>query len=647
MLTPLVSVLLLLGLLITLFGAVRRVRLWRRGRPFAVNVWAGLSSIRRRYLVDLHHVVARDKATAHMHVATAGGFAAAMVMLCIIYLLGINSKAMHLLALIACAVMLLGAQLVARRRWQALPHLSTGPWMRLPKSLNVFAGTFLLVSALGLFGIDSLPSILLVLLGIAMAAGMAEMLLGLTWGGPMKHAFAGALHLAFHSRSERFGGGQSTGLKPLDLTEPHLGVAKPTDFHWNQLLGFDACVQCGRCEKVCPAFAAGQPLNPKKLIQDMVVGMTGGSTATYHGSAHPGQEQQPGQQAREKGGCVGPEQSLFESLLNPETIWSCTTCRACVEECPMMIEHVDAIVDLRRYLTLEQGATPGKGPDILENLIATDNPNGNPPLQRHNWAVDLHIPLLSEVKQTDVLLWAGDGAFDMRNQRTLRALVALLRRANVDFAMLGNEELDCGDLARRLGDEATFQGLAKANVKTLNQYTFRRIVTADPHAFHLLKNEYPDFAGNYDVWHHTQLLAELVDQGSLKLEPVHGQSVTYHDPCYLGRYNGGYEASRSLLRAIGIEIKEMERSGYRSRCCGGGGGAPVTDVAGQRRIPDMRMDDVRETGAEIVVVACPQCSLMLEGVIAPRPEVQDIAELLLEALPKQVKHFQVGEVEAS
>ncbi|MGR5145303.1 (Fe-S)-binding protein [Photobacterium alginatilyticum] len=643
MLTPLVSVLLLLGLLITLFGAVRRVRLWRRGKPFAVNVWAGLSSIPRRYLGDLHNVVAREKATAHMHVATAGGFVAAMVMLSIIYLLGINSGAMHLLALIACMVMLLGAQLVAGRRRSAPAHLSTGPWVRLPKSLNVFAGTFLLVSLFGLFGIDTLPSILLVLLGVAMIAGMGEMLLGMTWGGPMKHAFAGALHLAFYPRPERFGGGQSTGLRPLDLTEPHLGVDKPTDFHWNQLLGFDACVQCGRCEKACPAFAAGQPLNPKKLIQDMVVGMTGGSTASYHGSAHPGQEPRLG----EKAICGGPEQSLFESLLEPETVWSCTTCRACVEECPMMIEHVDAIVDLRRYLTLELGATPGKGPEMLENLIATDNPNGHPPQQRNNWSVDLHIPLMAEVKQADVLLWAGDGAFDMRNQRTLRALVALLRRAKVDFAVLGNEELDCGDLARRLGDEVTFQRLARANINTLSKYRFKRIVTADPHAFHLLKNEYPDFAGNYSVCHHTQLLAELVAQESLKLEPVRDLSVTYHDPCYLGRYNDGYEPPRSLLRAIGIEIKEMERSGYRSRCCGGGGGAPVTDITGKRRIPDMRMDDVRETGAEIVVVACPQCSLMLEGVVEPRPEVRDIAELLLEALPQQTRYLQAAEEEAS
>lgn len=639
MLTSLVSVLLLLGLLLALIGAVRRVKMWCKGRPSEVNVWPGLASVPRRYLVDLHHVVARDKYMAHTHVATAGGFVAAMVLLSFIYLFGLSSGVMHVLALIACAVMLVGAQFVARRRRPLPAHLSAGPWMRLPKSLTMFSGTFLLVSLFGLFGIETLPSMLLVLMGIAMIAGLGDMLLGLTWGGPMKHAFAGALHLAFHRRPERFGGGLSTGLKPLDLTEPHLGVSKPTDFLWNQLLGFDACVQCGRCEKVCPAYAAGQPLNPKKLIQEMVIGMSGGTTAHYHGSPHPGKEQQVG--------CGAPDKSLFDSLLEPETVWSCTTCRACVEECPMMIEHVDAIVDLRRYLTLEQGATPGKGPDVLNNLIATDNPNGHPPIQRHNWAVDLNIPSMAEKKQIDVLLWAGDGAFDMRNQRTLRALVVLLRQANVDFAILGNEELDCGDLARRLGDEATFQRLAKTNVKTLNKYAFKRIVTADPHAFHLLKNEYPDFGGHYDVWHHTQLLAELVRQDLLKLKPIQGASVTYHDPCYLGRYNGGYDEPRFLLKAMGVEIKEMARSGYRSRCCGGGGGAPVTDIAGKQRIPDMRMADVKETGAEIVAVACPQCSQMLEGVVEPRPEVRDIAELLLDALPEQTNPLHVSEVEAS
>lgn len=639
MLTSLVAVLLLLGLVLALAGAVRRVRMWRRGRDAKVNIWAGLASVPRRYLVDLHNVVAREKSIAHTHVATAGGFVAAMVSLILIYLFGLNDSVMHSLASVACTFMLAGSVFVARRRRQLPPHLSAGPWMRLPKSLMVFSGTFLLLSLLGLFGIHSLPWLLLVPLAVAITAGLGEMLFGLTWGGPMKHAFAGALHLAFHSRPDRFGGGRSTGLKPLDLAESRLGAAKPTDFQWNQLLGFDACVQCGRCEKVCPAFAAGQPLNPKKLIQDMVTGMAGGTSANYYGSPHPGQ----GQHAS----CGGPDKSLFEGLLEPETVWSCTTCRACVEECPMMIEHVDAIVDLRRHLTLEQGMTPGKGPDVLNNLIMTDNPNGYPPQQRYNWAVDLHIPLMAEVKQADVLLWAGDGAFELRNQRTLRALVVLLKRAKLNVAILGNEELDCGDLARRLGDEATFQRLAKANVHVLGKYRFRRIVTADPHAFHVLKNEYPEFGGHYDVWHHTQLLSELVSKGELALAPMQGLSVTYHDPCYLGRYNGVYDAPRLLLNAMGVDVREMARSGFRSRCCGGGGGAPVTDIAGKQRIPDLRMVDVKETEAEVVVVACPQCSLMLEGVVAPRPEVLDIAELLLQALPVELQPPLEGVVEVS
>ncbi len=442
----------------------------------------------------------------------------------------------------------------------------------------------------------------------------------------MKHAFAGALHLAWHRRAERFGGGRSTGLKALDLTDRSapLGVEKPKDFTWNQLLGFDACVQCGKCEAACPAFAAGQPLNPKKLIQDMVVGLAGGTDAHFAGSPYPGKP------IGEHGG--NPYQPIVNGLVDAETLWSCTTCRACVEECPMMIEHVDAIVDMRRHLTLEKGATPNKGAEVLENLIATDNPGGFAPGGRLNWAADLNLPLLSEKGRCEVLFWVGDGAFDMRNQRTLRAFVKVLKAAKVDFAVLGLEERDSGDVARRLGDEATFQLLATRNIQTLAKYNFTRIVTCDPHSFHVLKNEYGAFNGDYVVQHHSTFMAELIGDGALNLGQHKGSSVTYHDPCYLGRYNGEYEAPRQVLRALGIEVKEMQRSGYRSRCCGGGGGAPITDIPGKQRIPDMRMDDIRTTGAELVAVGCPQCTAMLEGVVEPRPLIKDIAELVADAL---------------
>ncbi|NAO94759.1 DUF3483 domain-containing protein [Halomonas sp. MG34] len=641
MLETLLPILIFTALALAVIGAVRRIRLWRQGRPSRVSLFKGLVALPRRYLMDLHHVVGRDKMISNTHVATAGGFVAAAVLMILVHGLGIANPLLGGLLLLASTSMFVGSLFVARRRLNPPARLSKGPWMRLPKSLMAFSiGVFLItLPTVGLLPEGLLEGgsswlLALVLAGVV-AWGLGEMFFGMTWGGPMKHAFAGALHLAFHRRAERFstkkgGVGRSTGLKALNLEDEAapLGVEKPADFAWNQLLGFDACVQCGRCEAVCPAFAAGQPLNPKKLIQDMVVGMAGGSDAAYAGSPYPGKP--VGEHA---GSPHGPIVALQgKALVDADTLWSCTTCRACVEECPMMIEHVDAIVDMRRHLTLERGKTPNKGAEVLDNLIATDNPGGFDPGSRLNWAADLNLPLMADIKQVDVLLWLGDGAFDMRNQRTLRALVKVLRAAEVDFAVLGTEERDSGDVARRLGDEATFQSLAKRNIATLSQYRFLQIVTCDPHSFHVLGNEYGELGGHYEVRHHSTFIAELYDAGRLTFASWKGGSVTYHDPCYLGRYNGEYEAPRNVLKALGIEVKEMERSGYRSRCCGGGGGAPITDIPGKQRIPDMRMNDVKESGAELVAVGCPQCTAMLEGVVDASAEVRDIAELVADAL---------------
>ena len=628
MLNTLLPLLLFAALGLAVLGALRRVRMWRQGRPSRVELLKGLLAMPRRYMVDLHHVVARDRYMANTHVATAGGFVLAAVLAILVHGFGLHNRLLGYALLVATALMFGGALFVYRRRLNPPARLSRGPWMRLPKSLLVFSASFF-IATLPVAGI--LPEgtggwVLVALLGLGVLWGVSELFFGMTWGGPMKHAFAGALHLAWHRRAERFGGGRSTGLKPLDLQDPSapLGVEKPRDFTWNQLLGFDACVQCGKCEAACPAFAAGQPLNPKKLIQDMVVGLAGGTDAKFAGSPYPGKP------LGEHGG--NPHQPIVDGLVDADTLWSCTTCRACVEECPMMIEHVDAIVDMRRHLTLEKGATPNKGAEVLDNLIATDNPGGFAPGGRMNWAADLDLEVLGEVHGTDVLLWVGDGAFDMRNQRTLRAFVKVLRAANVGFAVLGLEERDSGDVARRLGDEATFQQLARRNIRTLAQYRFTRIVTCDPHSFHVLKNEYGALGGHYQVQHHSSFIAELIAAGRLDLAPHKGASVTYHDPCYLGRYNGEYEAPRQVLRALGIEVREMARSGFRSRCCGGGGGAPITDIPGKQRIPDMRMQDIRETAAEVVAVGCPQCTAMLEGVVEPRPLIKDIAELVADAL---------------
>ncbi|MGU3306096.1 dimethylglycine demethylation protein DgcB [Pseudomonas sp. M5A4_2d] len=628
MLNTLLPILLFAALGLAVLGALRRVNMWRRGRASRVDLLGGLLAMPKRYMVDLHHVVARDKYIANTHVATALGFVLSALLAILVHGFGLHNRILGYALLLASVLMFVGATFVYLRRRNPPSRLSKGPWMRLPKSLMAFSVSFFLVTlpVAGVLPADFGGWLLAALLGVGVLWGVSEMFFGMTWGGPMKHAFAGALHLAWHRRAERFGGGRSTGLKPLDLSDKTapLGVEKPKDFTWNQLLGFDACVQCGKCEAACPAFAAGQPLNPKKLIQDMVVGLAGGTDANFAGSPYPGKP------IGEHSG--NPHQPIVNGLVDADTLWSCTTCRACVEECPMMIEHVDAIVDMRRHLTLEKGATPNKGAEVLENLIATDNPGGFAPGGRLNWAADLNLPLLSEKGSTEVLFWVGDGAFDMRNQRTLRAFVKVLKAASVDFAVLGLEERDSGDVARRLGDEATFQLLAARNIQTLAKYSFKRIVTCDPHSFHVLKNEYGAFNGNYLVQHHSTFMAELIGEGALNLGQHKGSSVTYHDPCYLGRYNGEYEAPRQVLRALGIEVKEMQRSGFRSRCCGGGGGAPITDIPGKQRIPDMRMEDIRETGAELVAVGCPQCTAMLEGVVEPRPLIKDIAELVADAL---------------
>jgi len=608
-----------------LVGLWRRSQLWRQGQSADFS-WINLLAIPKRYFVDLHHVVSREPFIARTHVATAGGAVAALILVAINYGLMLYWNALNWAILIATAIMLVGVFFVWLRRRNTPSRLSRGAWSRLPYSLAAFAIGLLILS----LPISVLAGSVAVLALILLMAGSAELALGIGLGGPMKHAIAGLLHLAFHPRQQRFNGELSTALKPIALEVKEFGISKPSDFKWNQLLGFDACVQCGKCEAACPAFAAGQPLNPKKLIQDLVVGFShdeksNGSDAKFAGSPYPGMPI-----GKHSGSIHAP---IVPSLIEAETLWSCTTCRACVQECPMLIEHVDAIVGLRRNLTLTKGELPGSAPQTLENLRQTATVGGFDRKARYYWAVDLNVKTIAPNVPVDILLVAGEGAFDMRYQRTLRALVKLLKAAKVDFALMGDYERDTGDTARRLGDEATFQKLAKLNIGTLNSLSFKRIVTADPHVLHSLKNEYAAFGGNYEVLHHSTLLAQLAASGKLKLgKSDETRKLTYHDPCYLGRYNGETESPRALLKSIGIQVNEMERSGMRGRCCGGGGGAPLTDIPGKQRIPDIRIADARTIGAEVVAVGCPQCTAMLEGVVGNRPEILDIAQLLASTL---------------
>ena len=607
----------------------QRVLLWRGGMPAQVDWIAGLKALPKRYLVDVHHVVDRDKSASRMHVPVAGGLvlASGLLILGLVPALA-ASRIYWALVTLAFLVMLAGVVLVARRRYpRPMARLSAGRWQRFPIYLAAFGTGGLVTAGLAALG-NPLPALSVVALVVAAAGGLK--LAFDAASGPIRHALAGAAHLVAHPRPNRFdhdeAKGHSTGLKPIDLKADKLGAETPSDFAWNRLLAFDACVQCGRCEAACPAFAAGQPLSPKHLIADLAAASGGGHRRPYGGFPYPNE--------RPVAGAGGLHAKVIspEGMIHPDTIWSCTTCRACVEECPMMIEHVDAIVDLRRFETLELGAVPLKAEEPLAHYRGCDEPNGRALAERTDFAAGLRLPVLKPGERVDVLLWLGQAAYDLRGQRTLRALIHCLQASGVDYAVLGEDERDCGDLARRLGDEATFQRLARENIAALGNVSFDRILTADPHALHVLRNEYPAFGGSYDVVHHTAFLAEMVAAGHLTPQAMPGRAITYHDPCYLGRYNGEIEAPRALLDALGLDRREMARSGKRSMCCGGGGGAPSADIPGDTRIPDIRMGQAKETGATTVAVACPQCTAMLEGVTGERPEVKDVAELLWEAV---------------
>ncbi len=604
-----------LVLLAAAFGllcqAVRLGRRWRVGRAAPVDWLTGLLRLPHTYLRIVHEVVARDAYAARMHALAAGGLVGAVVLSFARHVLGLGGAAVAVGIVIAVGIAIVGVGMAAaRRRPPRPPRLSGGRFDILPVALAGLLAFLLLALVPGWWAVDGMLGVL-----------SAGTLLLWTVNGPMRHAAAGLVHLAAHSRPERLHGRPAVALRPLDLASlaaagpdlPQLGTARAGDFAWTRLAQFDACVQCGRCQEVCPARAAGQPLNPKQFIQDLVA-------ATDAASAAPA-------------GALLVREPDAPGAIDADTLWACTTCRACVEACPMLIEHVDAIVDLRRYQTLERAALPAAAAAALGTLRATDTVVGRTLGARLDWTADLALPLLRECRQTEVLLWLGEGAFDRRHQRSLRALVLLLRRAGVEFAVLGEEELDCGDLARRLGDEVTFQDLARRNIATLSRYEFKTILTADPHALHTLRHEYPAFGGRYHVMHHAAFLEALFAAGRLSpAAGLRGGTVTYHDPCYLGRYNGETEAPRRLLHRLGLDMVEMERSGMRSFCCGGGGGAALSDVPGRRRIPDMRMEQARATGAPAVAVACPGCMQMLEGVTEPRPVVTDLAELALHAV---------------
>jgi Fe-S oxidoreductase/nitrate reductase gamma subunit len=640
--------LLALGSIATfVWGLWIRVRRWRRGR--------GKPALGPKAIVDRLPGFFRDvfgqpkvrRSSGWMHLAIFWGFLVLFVGTELVALehdtpLSFFHGLFYLLFSLAMdvfgAILLIGVAVAAWRRYVIRPERIRAEGWALPLAmLGTLAVTGFVLEGLrmalyGSFWFDWSPggALVAILLSGVDRGALGSVHRAVWWlhaavtfvfvaylpFGRLRHAIAAPLNLFFSS-------GRSSGVLsiPFRLEALEAGATdRPVpetvaDLGWKQLLSLDACTECGLCQQACPAWAAERPLSPKRVVVELRDHLDQGGEAAW--------------------------QTPLERVVSPLEAWSCTTCGACQETCPVGVEHVDLLVDVRRALTMKSRLEPGMSA-ALEKLERFGNPFGLPPEQRVAWLAGL--PLSARIEVADPkdppewLYWVGCvGAFEERGQRVARAVATLLRRAGVKVAVLGVEERCTGDPARRLGEEGLFQRLARENVATLARYGVRKIVTGCAHCFHTLKNEYPAFGGRYEVRHHTELLADLVAEGRLAPgEAASEEIVTFHDPCYLARHNDLVAPARRTLSSLpGRRLVEMPRSGARSFCCGAGGSNLWFELGVGRKINGIRYDEAQATGARTIVTACPFCTTMFEEIASSRsetgPRIRDLAEILEEA----------------
>ena len=399
------------------------------------------------------------------------------------------------------------------------------------------------------------------------------------------------------------------------------GLGKVCELNWKRVLDLYACTECGRCEEQCPADMTGKPLSPKRVIQDTKYDLFDQSRSIL---------------AKDYDSVVPLVQDA--SPISQDVLWSCTTCRACEDICPVDIQHLDIILEARKYQVLMESSFPAEMQETFISLENQSNPWGFGSDARGDWAKGLDVALMTDTPDADILYFVGcAGSFDDRGKKIARAMAHVLKKAGVNFAILGEEERCNGDLARRAGNEYLAQMMISENVETLNRYRPKKILATCPHCYNTLKNEYPQFGARYDVVHHAEFLLDLVHQGRLKAKGGLGiENLTFHDSCYLGRWNGIFEAPRQLLRSINNNgnLIEMKRSAAKGLCCGAGGARMFMEESIGKRINHERAQEVIATGATQVAAACPFCITMLNDGIADLEgdvEVKDIAEILDEA----------------
>jgi Fe-S oxidoreductase/nitrate reductase gamma subunit len=437
------------------------------------------------------------------------------------------------------------------------------------------------------------------------------------------HLVSSTLNIFLRSTGPK---GELTPITDFETAET-FGVTTINEFSWKQLLDLDACTRCGRCQDQCPAYLSEKPLTPKKLVQDLKNHLQSEENILLgkNGKAEGKQGLTP----------------LIGSAITADELWSCTSCMACMEQCPVFVEQIPKVVDLRRYLVMMESSFPAEVAGVFRNMEVNSNPWGIGLASRGDWAKSLNVPILSEAedKDIDILYYVGcSGSFDDRNKKVAVAFVQVLQAAGVRFAILGAEEKCCGDSARRMGNEYLFQQLAQENIEAMKKYGVKKIVTTCPHGYNIIKNEYPQLGGTFEVYHHSEFIARLIAEGRLPLVNPVDQRITYHDSCYLVRYNALYSEPRKVITSIpGAGLIEMDRTGERSFCCGAGGGRMWMEEHLGKRINHLRFEDALKTKAGTIGTACPFCLTMLDDATKDKEmeesiKVQDITELIVQAL---------------